>query len=48
MVLLRGHGRLRGDNETDCLDIGTNAERSVVRKTLDGVQPAPDTTRFEQ
>ena len=44
----RGHGRLRGETEDDYLDIGTNEERSVVRRTLDGKRPAPDTSRFER
>ena len=47
-VLQRGRGRLRGGTDDDYLDIGTNRERSVVQRILDGNRPAPDTSRFER
>ena len=47
-VLQRGRGRLRGATDDDYLDIGTNRERSVVQRILDGNRPAPDTSRFER
>ena len=46
-VLEAGRGRLRGDNDDDYIDIGTNQDRSVVLRILDGTRPKPDTSRFE-
>ena len=45
-VVEAGRGRLRGDNDDDYIDIGTNQDRSVVQHILDGKRPKPDTTRF--
>ena len=47
-VLAIGRGRLRGDNDDDYVDIGTNRERSVVARILDGQRPLPETSRFER
>ena len=47
-VMASGRGRLRGDNDDDYVDIGTNRERSVVARILDGQRPLPDTSRFER
>ena len=46
-VLAIGRGRLRGDNDDDYVDIGTNRDRGVVSHILDGKRPMPDTSRFE-
>ena len=47
-VLTIGRGRLRGDNDKDYLDIGTNRDRGVVNRILDGKRPKPETSRFER
>ena len=47
-VLAIGRGRLRGDNDDDYVDIGTNRDRDVVTRILDGKRPKPDTSRFER
>ena len=47
-VLRLGRDRLRGETEDDDLDTGTNRDRSVVAKILDGERPAPDASRFER
>ena len=46
-VLAIGRGRLRGDNDDDYVDIGTNRDRGVVPHILDGKRPKPETSRFE-
>lgn len=45
-VLASGRGRLRGDDDSDYLDIGTNRTRSVVQRLIDGEPEIPDTRRF--
>ena len=47
-VLTIGRGRLRGDNDKDYLDIGTNRDRGVVNRILDGKRPKLETSRFER
>ena len=46
-VIEAGRGRLRGDNDDDYLDIGTNQDRGVVHHILDGKRLKPDTSRFD-
>ena len=47
-VMASGRGRLRGDNDDDYVDIGTNRDRGVVSHILDGKRPKPETSRFER
>ena len=47
-VMELGRGRLRGDNPDDFVDIGTNRDRSVVARILDGARSQPSTDRFKQ
>ena len=42
-----GRGRLRGENDNDYVDIGTNQDRGVVNQILDGKRLKPDTSRFD-
>ena len=46
-VMNAGRGRLRGDNDDDFIDIGTNQDRGVVHHILDGKRPRPDISRIE-
>ena len=39
-----GRGRLRGDNDNDYVDIGTNQDRGVVNQLLDGKRLKPDSS----
>ena len=47
-VLRTGRGRLRGATQHDYVDLGTNKDRNVVQRMLDGERPAPDTSRFNR
>ena len=47
-VMELGRGRLRGDNPDDFDDIGTNRDRSVVARILDGARSQPSTGSFKQ
>ena len=47
-VLEQGRGRLRGETPDDFVDIGTNRDRSVVARILDGPRSQPSTDRFKQ
>ena len=46
-VMQAGRGRLRGDNDDDFIDIGTNQDRGVVHHILDGKRPRLDISRIE-
>ena len=46
-VVQAGRGRLRGDNDDDYVDIGTNRGRGVVNQILDGKRPKQDLSRFK-
>ena len=46
-MLAIGRGRLRGDNDDDYVDIGTNRDRGVVPRILDDKRPKHDISRFE-
>ena len=46
-VIQAGRGRLRGENDNDYVDIGTNRDRGVVNQILDGKRLKPDTSRFD-
>ena len=46
-VVQAGRGRLRGDNDDDYVDIGTNRDRGVVTQILDGKRPKQDLSRFK-
>ena len=48
VALRSGRGRLRGETDADYIDIGTNRDRSVAQRVLDGEPAAPDTSRFER
>ena len=39
-----GRGRLRGEDDNDYLDIGTNQDRGVVNQLLDGKRLKPDSS----
>ena len=43
-VIQAGRGRLRGENDNDYLDIGTNQDRGVVNQLLDGKRLKPDSS----
>ena len=42
-----GHGRLRGEDKNDYLDIGTNRETAMVNQMIDGKRRRKDTSRFQ-
>ena len=46
-VMQAGRGRLRGDNDDDFIDIGTNRDQGVVHHILDGKRSRADFSRIE-
>ena len=48
LVLKLGRGRIRGKNQEDYADLGTQRERDSVANYLDGLRERPGTQRFER